>query len=466
MVRTADSQVGNRDHVTDNKRQSGGRKTTQLRRARTKASPVKETSVQRIVQQNVQEQLTERGEFSPIEMLISIGRLLYADYEDWRRGKVKTLDKLFINLSVVKSLLQEAAAYSSEIGLQCKTIEWTPWIDRSVDPLKISQYSDLCELLSCRYVPLRHQLQLDLFYDNGVVSDESRVLAAFVDGSLDDVERSIADLYRTNPSHPDMGLYEHLQRYMKHCRTRRCEANNLHKEFQVLSDKIVPLAHAALKSRARDFLSPHWGRLIECCKPLPYRDRPQEVSLSRLYWEMADWQQVIEACKEELSEQVTLEVLVRAALAFDRLSRLGSSYQAWFLICWLYPEMFVELIVEQPDVKLQALWVAFCDVDVGEDEEGIPIEGLPVSHFPAFCLIYQPLLSIQVPEILFPGIHFQLECESARQLYYVAHQLCQIDGVTNSDMARDHAERSIELRKTLSNLSPILMKLYLETHFS
>ena len=58
--------------------------------------------------------LQETGEYSPVELLLSEGRLSYADYEAWRCGTAATLAELLAGNPVrIIALLTEAGRYVS-----------------------------------------------------------------------------------------------------------------------------------------------------------------------------------------------------------------------------------------------------------------------------------------------------------------------------------------------------------------
>ena len=87
--------------------------------------------IDRSIQQQVQEQLTGKGEYSPVELLIARGRLIYVDYEEWRRGRVATLDDVLIgDRRQILELVQQASQYAEQTGLSRESIEWVPWVDR------------------------------------------------------------------------------------------------------------------------------------------------------------------------------------------------------------------------------------------------------------------------------------------------------------------------------------------------
>ena len=65
------------------------------------------------LQAQVDALLLEQGSFAPLELLFATGRLLYADYEAWRRGEVGSLDEVLMGRrEAVREELERAVAYA------------------------------------------------------------------------------------------------------------------------------------------------------------------------------------------------------------------------------------------------------------------------------------------------------------------------------------------------------------------
>src|SRR6185437_10689799 len=73
--------------------------------------------------------LLEQGAFAPLELLLANGRLLYADFEAWRRGEVGRLDEVLMgHREATREELEQAAAYARALGLieQRQEISFAP----------------------------------------------------------------------------------------------------------------------------------------------------------------------------------------------------------------------------------------------------------------------------------------------------------------------------------------------------
>src|SRR3982074_1179376 len=80
------------------------------------------------LQAQVDAQLMEQGAFAPLELLFNSGRLLYSDYESWRRREVLLLDDVLMgNREKIGAEIQQAAAYARSIGLVEQPQEFFAW---------------------------------------------------------------------------------------------------------------------------------------------------------------------------------------------------------------------------------------------------------------------------------------------------------------------------------------------------
>lgn len=53
--------------------------------------------MQRETQQAVDNLLREQGAYSPLELLLAEGRLIYGDYEAWRKGEQAYLESAYFS---------------------------------------------------------------------------------------------------------------------------------------------------------------------------------------------------------------------------------------------------------------------------------------------------------------------------------------------------------------------------------
>jgi hypothetical protein len=117
--------------------------------------------------------LLEQGALALVELLFATGRLLYADYEAWRQGDVGSLDEVLMGRrEAVREELEQAVAYARALGLVEQPTELTRTRNTSIGAgaLRVSDDPRLSALIVRRYVPAQSALQMDLFFDNPVVS--------------------------------------------------------------------------------------------------------------------------------------------------------------------------------------------------------------------------------------------------------------------------------------------------------
>ena len=70
------------------------------------------------LQAQVDAQLMEQGAFAPLDLLFNSGRLIYGDYEAWRRREIELLDDVLMgDRAKILAELERAAAYARSIGL-------------------------------------------------------------------------------------------------------------------------------------------------------------------------------------------------------------------------------------------------------------------------------------------------------------------------------------------------------------
>jgi len=139
------------------------------------------------LQAQVDAQLLEQGAFAPLELLFNTGRLLYGDYEGWRRREIELLDgALMGNSDKIKAELQQAVDYARRIGLVEQPQEFLPWHTEgtsadsasSTRALRISMDTQLQKLIGSRYIRAQNLPQMDLFFDNPIVALTNGIVQA------------------------------------------------------------------------------------------------------------------------------------------------------------------------------------------------------------------------------------------------------------------------------------------------
>ena len=110
--------------------------------------------------------LLERGELDPLEYLLAIGGVDYADYREWRHRRRPVLQSaLRLPVEEVTAALAHAQAYAIEQRLSVEVCPPTAW-DQDQGPLSVGPSRTLAELCSHRLVRPGNRLQGDLFQDS------------------------------------------------------------------------------------------------------------------------------------------------------------------------------------------------------------------------------------------------------------------------------------------------------------
>src|SRR5438874_9068819 len=105
----------------------------------------------------------ERGELDPLEFLLAMGCLDYADYREWRQRRRRELQSaLRIPVEEVTAALAHAQAYAAEQHLSIEPCPPTAW-DQDQGPLSIGPSQTLAELCSQRLVRPGDRRQGDWF---------------------------------------------------------------------------------------------------------------------------------------------------------------------------------------------------------------------------------------------------------------------------------------------------------------
>ncbi len=320
------------------------------------------------------ELLLEHGEYAPLELLIRLGRLGYADYEAWRRGDGAPLaSRLRGNPERIAALLEGAAAYCRARGLEHVTDEWTAW-GAPDQELQLAQDPQWRELLAGRYRVPATRTQLDLFEDAGATVLERDAADALSRGAPEAAEQAVAALAERCPDHPRLGAYQRLASGLQPPASIDDPAAYLDAVLEALE----PAATEVLGAGARDFLAPHWRALTDALAA----DQPFDPGRPRLHASYtaaraADWEAVHAAVLAEPGwghHPVLIERLLEAARhRGDRDGALAAAAR----LCWDHPEDAERVL--PGDERLGATWQAFADSD----------PELATADFPAWCLLFR-----------------------------------------------------------------------------
>jgi hypothetical protein len=399
------------------------------------------TAVDTSLQAQVDAQLLEQGAFAPLELLFNSGRLLYSDYESWRRRDIELLDSALMGSSdKIKAELQQAVSYAKRIKLVEQPQEFLPWYTdaapaeaaRSERPLRISMDSELQRLIGSRYIRAQNVPQMDLFFDNPIVALTNGIVQALALRNLPNAQRQLDQLYAQAPTHADLAAFDQLLAALGHLGHPVTEP----REELAFLNEVTPTARRILGAQSRDLLSPLWQQLASALADVAFD--PDEPNLHRSFAlsQAQDWAAVGDCLQRETYWQGHATLCLRVVeSAFHRRRRV-EALAAWCHVCWRAPSTASEAATRLRQPELTSLWNRF------QDEE----EPLHEADFPSWLLIKEPALVLQLAADL-PSAD-----TAAEEAYRVVH------GCLSARRAR-RQEEDLKQRKVLQASHPALFQL-------
>ena len=398
------------------------------------------TAVDSSLQAQVDAQLLEQGAFTPLELLFNSGRLLYSDYEAWRRRELEFLDgALMGNGDKIKAEMERAVSYALRIGLVEQLQEFHAWHTEAAPdtpgnerPLRISMDTRLQRLISSRYVRAQSVPQMDLFFDNPVVALTNGIAQALSMRNLPDAQRRLDQLYAQAPTHSDLAAYDQLLDALGRL-GRPVEEPQQTMAFLL---EVTPTARRLLGTQSRDLLSPLWRHLADALHGTNFNPNEPNLHGSFALCQAQDWVAVSDCVQRELNWQWHAPLCLRLTeSAFNRRRRV-EALAAWCQACWRDPTGASAAATRLHQPELTTLWHRFLDEE----------EPLQESDFAAWLLLQEPGLVLQLAEDLPPGD------TAAENHYRIVH------GCIRARRARRQDEE-LQLRKTLQASHPALFQL-------
>ncbi len=346
------------------------------------------------LQAQVDAQLLEQGAFAPLEMLFNTGRLLYADYEAWRRREIEMLDDVLMgDRDRILAELEQAVAYARNIGLIEQPQELAAWGTEGGRPLRASAVPRLQQLIGNRYLRAQNAPQMDLFFDNPVVALTSGLARSLSARNLAESQRLLDRLYVQAPTHPDLATFDQLvatldeiSRPVDDCAAR----------LELLTG-MTPKARHLLGPGARDYLAPVWRHLADALTGQAFVPADPNLHRSFALSQAQDWAGVSESILGDPNWWSHIALCLRLTESAFRRRRRVEALTAWCHLCWTAPDEADGAVqtLRQPD--LSTLWQAFLDSEEDVSDDGVTDSTLPASDFPAWLLLHEPGLARQLP---------------------------------------------------------------------
>lgn len=396
------------------------------------------------LQAQVDALLLEQGALAPLELLFAAGRLLYVDYEAWRRGEVGSLDEVLMGRrEAVREELEQAAAYARALGLVEQPQELTPPGDAPIGAgaLRVSDDPRLRALIASRYVPAQSAPQMDLFFDNPVVALVNGLAHAIAEGDAVEAARQLDRLYAKEPNHPELAAFDRLLEALDHAHRPIADCGE---ELEFITG-IAPCAWRLLGARARDLLVPLWRHLAEALRSRPYSPQAPLRHASHAWTQAQAWDEVRMSVLGEPQWWRHLPLALRLIESGVRRQRRVEALWAWFELCWQTPEQAPEALETLNFPDLHALWLRFLEA---QEDSSVPADrrrALTAADFPAWLLLDEPALAGRLPAEPPTG------ASAGEEHYRLAHRWIV------ARAARRSAEE-MALRRALRDSQPALLK--------
>jgi hypothetical protein len=412
------------------------------------------------LQAQVDAQLMEQGAFAPLDLLFNSGRLIYSDYEAWRRREMELLDDVLMgDRAKILAELERAAAYARSIGLVEQPQEFFAWGRESAGagaghavgagaatgaaaankPLRISAEPKLHRLIGCRYLPAQSAPQMDLFFDNPVVTLTNGIARALCARNVAEGQRQLDRLYVQAPNHPDLAAFDRLVGGLDDL-SRPVENPAARLEFL---EAITPTARHLLGSGSRDYLSPLWRHLADALAGHAFRADQPNLHRSFALSQAQDWNGVGESIVGEAQWWLHPLLCVRLADSGFRRRRRVEALTAWCYLCWVAPDQVATAVerLRQPD--LNGLWQLFLDCEEDSAPDAAAGPPLTAHDFPAWLLLREPGLARQLSVDLPRG------SSPAEERYRCVHRWIHAHRAHRQD-------EEMALRRSLQQSHPVL----------
>ncbi|MGO9930734.1 MAG: hypothetical protein ACLPV8_02830 [Steroidobacteraceae bacterium] len=400
------------------------------------------------MQTQIDTQILEQGTFAPLELLIESGRLIHGDYESWRRREINSLDDVLMgSKEKIRALLESAGGYARSIGLVEQPQTFYAWTSGAVDhgdePLRLSVDAQLQRLIGSRYVPAQNAPQMDLFFDNPVVALTNGIVRALSARNLGETQRQLDRLYAQAPNHADLAAFDRLLAALGHLDR---SIDDPRQELAFLLD-ITPDAKRLLGWEARDLLSSLWRQLADALWSQAFSIGEPNLHRSFALIQAQDWPGAGDAVHREPQWWLHAPLCLRLAQSCFYQQRRSDALTAGFHLCWRAPTVAADALDNrlQPDTGISALWRRFVDFEE-ELPRGVPPESpLTAADFPAWLLLREPGLNLQL------ALNLPIDNTPAEEAYRTVHRW--IDARRANRTADELA-----LRKTLQASHPVLFR--------
>lgn len=384
---------------------------------------------------NIDQHISQQGNFCLIDWLLSDNLLHYSSYESWRYGQLEYLDDSFLleNISL-SELLVAAQTHCQSLGLQSQSHVFYRWGGQHHVGLVASKNDKYHQQLTQQWLRPQDLPQLDLFMDNTAIIVENALREALSGRRFDHAQQQLHRLIELNPEHLRLGGYQDMINYGLHMQDNEVIDEQAFKiELQGLQQEALPLAQEVLGGQARDYLAFAWRRLANNFNMLPFDSQEPELHRSFALAQIPDWLSIEQCLLDDnmLYQQPVL--MERLATAYIALQQDGKGLLLWCLMIDLHPEYAEAAIERHRGQAVHQLWEDFWAYD----------DVWPSAFFTAFILASQPGL-VHLVDSFIP-LKLRASCAMVTLLR------CYLAG-----------ENEIAAREGLQAVSPALLRMYMD----
>lgn len=337
--------------------------------------------------------LTTHGAYIPLELLMTLGRLRYTEYEAWRCGERASLQSALAgNPRRIVAQLEEAAAWAGRLGLVAAPQTYFGWGRHAHRRLVFfdAELRASEPVLTTHYVrPAADDataVQFDLFLDSGPTAVLQDLRTALLARDPRAAERALAALVASDPGHRQRPAAERLTDALAHLSTP-LSPPAAEAELRAVEEGLLPAARDLLGANARDLLAPFWQRLAAALDGVPFDPERPALHASYAHARCLDWSRAIAAIEAEPGHAAQPVLLARLAEARRHDGDRQGAIAAWCRLCWRAPEIAGSCLddPELPDPGVHRSWLAYLDLDA--DAQAGP------EYFPAYLLLAEPGLA-------------------------------------------------------------------------
>jgi len=310
--------------------------------------------------------ISESGQFTIIEWLLTQNILPYHIYENWRHEKLGPLESgLETKSEILAALISDVDKLCQKLNLIPESTEYFSWNEGS-EVLPLSGSVSLSRALSLVWKRESDIPQLDLFMDNSAVICENQLHTELAAKSFDKAQLSLEKLSTLNNKNTKLRAYQDLINYGSYISENpSVEPDNLLAEFNGLADEVTPLAKESLKNLSRDYLALSWKRLAASAEHSDQWTQNWQLHPAYLLSQIPDWNGVRDALVGEASIDRHPELLQLLANALYFCGHPQFSLILWGQVAERFPDFCDDAIGfhhhTKPHLALTQSWDNFSE---------------------------------------------------------------------------------------------------------